>query len=63
MFAGVASLYGDRLDWDDGKNLYASGGAGVQFVIKPKEKMVLNLEYAKGEDDNAGVYLGLGYSY
>jgi hypothetical protein len=63
VFAGVASLYGDRLDWNDGDNLYASGGAGVQFVVKPKEKLLLNLEYAKGEDDNAGTYLGLGYSY
>jgi hypothetical protein len=63
VFAGVASLYGGGLDWNDGKNLFASGGAGVQFVIKPKERMLLSLEYARGEGDNAGLYLGLGYSY
>jgi hypothetical protein len=30
-------------------------GNGVQYVIKQKEGMVLNLEYAKGKGDNEGV--------
>jgi hypothetical protein len=62
-FVGVASLYGNGLDWNAGKNLYPDAGIGVQFVIKPEDKILLNLEYAEGEGDNAGVYLGLGYSY
>jgi hypothetical protein len=41
----------------------ANAGAGVQYVIKEKEGMVLNLEYAKGKGDNEGVYLKFGYGY
>lgn len=63
VFAGVATLYGNGLDWNAGENLYPDAGVGVQFVIKPEEKMLLSLEYAQGEGDNEGVYLGLGYSY
>jgi hypothetical protein len=37
--------------------------AGVQYVIKEKEGMVLNLEYAKGKSDNQGVYLKFGYGF
>ena len=41
----------------------ANAGAGVQYVIKEKEGMVLNLEYAKGKGNNEGVYLKFGYGY
>ena len=29
-------------------------GAGIQHVVKSKEKMVVNLEYAQGKSDNYG---------
>jgi hypothetical protein len=38
-------------------------GAGVQYILKPKEGMVLNLEYAEGKDNSYGIYLKLGYSF
>lgn len=41
--------------------LYAA--ARVQYVLKPKEGMVLNLEYAHDKNDNSGVYLKMGYAY
>jgi hypothetical protein len=44
-------------------NLYPDYGAGVQYVLKRREGIVLNLEYAGGKDGNYGVYLKLGYSY
>ena len=62
-FAGVASLYGGELDGTDPENLYANGGVGIQFVLKPEEKSLAALEYAKGEGDNEGVYLRLGYAF
>ena len=31
------------------------------FVIKPEERMIVNLEYAQGTGDSRGVYLKLGY--
>ncbi len=32
-------------------------------VVKQKEGIVANLEYAQGKWDNYGIYLKLGYSY
>jgi hypothetical protein len=29
-----------------------SSGAGIQYIVKPKEKMVVDLEYAQGKSDN-----------
>jgi len=62
LFAGVAGLYGEApvpLD----RSTYPTIGAGVHFVLKPKERMNMNLEYAQGIDDNRGVYLKLGYAW
>jgi hypothetical protein len=63
VFAGVACLYGGGRDCSDKVNLYPDIGAGVQYVLKRREGIVLNLEYAQGKDGNYGVYLKLGYSY
>jgi hypothetical protein len=63
IFAGIACLYGDGQECSDSSNRYANFGAGVQYVIKQKEGMVLNLEYAQGKADNYGVYMQFGYGY
>ncbi|HET7763614.1 MAG TPA: hypothetical protein VFK92_00825 [Burkholderiales bacterium] len=63
LFAGVACLYGDGRGCSEKVNLYPDYGAGVQYVLKRREGIVLNLEYAGGKDGNYGVYLKLGYSY
>ena len=63
LFAGVACLYGDGKNCSDSANLYGAAGAGVQYILKPKEGIVLNLEYAAGKDGNYGVYLKMGYAY
>ncbi|MGH8642863.1 MAG: BamA/TamA family outer membrane protein [Burkholderiales bacterium] len=63
VFVGVACLYGDGKKCSDGANLYAAAGAGAQYILKPKEGIVLNLEYAAGEDGNYGFYLKLGYGF
>lgn len=67
-FAGVACLYGDSvsgesLDCGDSANVYPAWGAGVQYLLKPEAGIVANLEYAMGKDDNAGIYLKMGYSF
>jgi hypothetical protein len=62
LFTGVAGLYGEApvpLD----RTIYPTVGAGVHFVIKPKERMNVNLEYAQGIGDNRGIYLKLGYAW
>jgi len=62
LFAGAAELYGEApvpLD----RTTYPTVGAGVHFVIKPKERMIVNFEYAQGVGDSRGVYLKLGYAW
>jgi hypothetical protein len=63
LFAGVACLYGNGRSCSDKANHYPAAGAGVQYILKPKEGIVLNLEYAAGKDGNQGVYLKMGYAY
>jgi hypothetical protein len=63
VFVGVGCLYGGNLSCSDSENVYPDAGAGVQYTIKEKEGMVMNLEYAKGKGDNEGVYLKFGYGF
>lgn len=63
VFAGAACTYGGGRDCRDSANIYPAAGAGLQYVLKPKEGIVMNLEYARGKADNYGVYLKLGYAY
>jgi surface antigen Omp85-like protein len=63
LFFGIACTYGNGKDCSDSANLFPAGGAGVQYILKPKEGIVLNLEYAAGKDKNYGVYLKMGYAY
>lgn len=62
LFAGAAGLYGEApvpLD----RSIYPTAGAGLHFVLKPKERLILNLEFAQGIQDNRGVYMKLGYAW
>jgi hypothetical protein len=63
LFVGIACTYGGGRNCSDSANLYPAGGVGVQYIVKPKEGIVLNLEYAAGKDSNYGFYLKLGYAY
>ena len=63
FFAGVACLYGGDQNCFDQANAYPNIGAGLQFVIKRKEGIVANLEYAAGKSGNYGLYMKMGYSY
>ena len=62
IFAGAAQLYGDALVPLD-RTLYPTVGAGLHFVIKPAQHMLVNLEYAQGVEDNRGIYLKLGHAW
>ena len=50
-------------DCSDSSNIYPAAGGGIQYILKPKEGIVMNLEYAHGKSGNYGVYLKLGYAY
>ncbi len=63
IFYGIACLYGHAEGCSDNTNRYPSWGAGLQYIVKQKEGIVANLEYAEGKWDNYGIYLKLGYAY
>jgi outer membrane protein assembly factor BamA len=63
LFAGVACTYGDDQSCSDSENRYPAWGAGFQYVLKPIQGIVANLEYAQGKDGNYGIYLKMGYAY
>lgn len=62
FFTGVGYLYGDGSRTLSNK-YFPAAGLGIQYIIKPKEGMVANLEFAKGRSDNHGLYLKMGYSF
>jgi hypothetical protein len=62
LFAGVAGLYGETpvpLE----RSVYPNFGGGIHFVLKPQERMIINLEFAQGSGDNRGLYAKLGYAW
>jgi len=61
LFAGAACLYGDT--GDCGEELYTSWGVGLQWVLKPEAKMVINFELAHAEGDSNAALLKLGYAW
>jgi hypothetical protein len=62
LFAGAATLYGEAPVALD-RTVYPTVGAGLHFVLKPAEHILLNLEYAQGIGDSRGAYLKLGYAW
>jgi hypothetical protein len=62
LFAGVAGLYGESAT-PLNRQQYPTWGGGIQFIIKPDQRMLANLEYADGIEDNHGLYLKFGYGW
>ncbi len=60
-FAGVACLYGGEQSCGNPKDVYWSGGGGLYYVLKAKDKMVATLEVADGEGENRGLYMRFGW--
>jgi len=47
----------------DQRNWYPAIGAGVQYLIKPEDRLVVTMDFAKGKADNSGFYLRFGQSF
>jgi hypothetical protein len=62
IFTGVAVLYGDGSEVLSNQ-YFPTFGLGIQYIVKPKEGLVLNLEAAKGRSEDQAVYLKMGYSF
>jgi hypothetical protein len=63
VFVGVAWLYGGASGPIDSDGMYPTYGGGIHFVLKPDDRMLVNLEYAYGNKDNQGLYLKFGYAW
>ena len=63
LFAGAAALYGENDSKSANNDVYPMWGAGLHFVIKPVQRMLVNFEYAQGVEGNRGVYLKFGYGW
>jgi hypothetical protein len=63
LFAGVAGLYGESSGTPLNRSTYPTFGAGLQFIIKPAQRLLANFEYAQGIEDNHGFYLKFGYGW
>jgi hypothetical protein len=63
LFVGVAALYGDSPTGSSADDLFPAAGAGLQYLLKPKEGIVLSLDAAAGKDDNYAVYMKMGYAF
>ncbi len=62
LFAGAAQLYGEApvpLE----RSTYPTVGAGLHFVLKPAQHILLNLEFAQGIGNSRGVYMKLGHAW
>lgn len=63
FFFGLASLYGEANTTTAERQFYPSWGAGIQYILKPAQHMLVNLEYAQGVDDNRGIIMKFGYEW
>jgi hypothetical protein len=64
LFAGVACLYGgSRGGCTDSANRFPSVGAGVQYILKPAQGIVANMEFAAGKDGNKALLFKMGYAW
>jgi len=62
-FGGIACLYGGDRSGCSKSDFFPSVGAGVQYVLKPAQGIVANLEFAAGKDGNRAVLFKMGYAW
>jgi hypothetical protein len=62
-FVGVACLYGGARSCGHSSDQYPSLGAGIQYVLKPVQGIVANLEGAFGKEGNKALLFKLGYGW
>ena len=63
LSAGIAYLYGGNDVRAQNNDFYPSVVAGISFLVKPKEKMVIRAEFGFGKSGNNGFYLKFGHPF
>lgn len=62
-FGGVATITDKFSDFGDTKNWYPMVGAGIRYILKPKQKLFLRLDFAQGKNGSNGLYLKIGQAF
>ncbi|AFU99342.1 hypothetical protein [Simiduia agarivorans] len=62
-FLGASCLYGGKEDCGESENWYPAAGAGITYLLKPQEKMIVRTEIAVGKNDNYGFYIQFGNAF
>ncbi|HEY3636447.1 MAG TPA: hypothetical protein VGK95_15460, partial [Caldimonas sp.] len=63
LFGGMACLYGANRSGCSGSDLFPGVGVGVQYILKPAQGIVANLEFAAGKDGNNALLFKMGYAW
>jgi len=63
IFTGLAGLYGNSSSSNDNVNWYPSIGAGINYMLKEEEKMIIRADIAMGEAGNYGFYIQFGQAF
>jgi hypothetical protein len=64
LFAGAACLYGgNRGACSESSNQFPTVGFGVQYMLKPAQGIVANLEFAVGKNGNRALLFKMGYGW
>jgi hypothetical protein len=63
LFGGLACLYGANRKCSDSANAFPSVGIGAQYILKPAQGIVANLECALGKDGNRALLFKMGYGW
>jgi hypothetical protein len=62
-FVGVACLYGAGASCNDSENQFPAAGAGLTYMLKQEERMIVRSEFAVGKKDNYGFYIQFGNAF
>jgi len=62
-FTGATCLLDAVGDCDAGENWFPMLGAGVIFTLKPRERIVIRMDYAVGKSGNQGFYMSFGHPF
>jgi outer membrane protein assembly factor BamA len=58
-FVGVAALYDDSVVDVTSNEIFASGGIGMRYVLHEEHRLNFRIDYAWGEGDEEGLYVGV----
>ena len=59
VFGGIAKLWDDDTREIIREDYYYSGGVGLRFMINTKERINFRVDFAIGNGDNQGFYMGI----